>query len=547
MPTTGFVLPTTRTVDAGSGTWTNDVNILASDGSEATFSLTSKNTDGSQLRAQNFGLGSAIPVGATIDQVQIRMNYRVNSTAGVADPRIQAYVSGASVGAIRSGSPSEPTTLTINDFDITADRSWTRADLLDGTFEILIWGRNGASTSDPSYRWDYVAVDVTYTEAPSGNNFTVTINDNLGLTDTGIVKFFDGTRLDSLGLTDQITYQVLILVERTNNDSINLTDTTTIVVTYDRPITNALGLTDTTVSVAAYDRSITNNLNLTDQVDDTLTVGDPNITKNDNLALTDSGVSRAISILAEKENVGLTDSGVTGSVSANFDDDNLVLRDSIVITYLDASTKIVSDNLGTTDAITYVANYVRTINDTCGIDDSGGFTDTEDSIDDNLGPTDTVVSEKSSVTLFAEVAGLTDSIVSEVAAPKILTYELGLTDSINVTISAAGTYTINENFTINDDTSTVADYNRIFSNDLNLSDTIILVKSRDFAELLGLSDVLDIAFVPTEMIVDVTIIEHYDRENNILTPDQQTVVSAEPDTATITAVVNNAITVHLRR
>lgn len=163
MPATGFLLPAARTVDAGSGTWTNDVNILADDGAEATFSLTSKNTTGRSLRGQNFGFDSAIPAGATINQVQIRMEYRVNNTGGVANPEMQAFVSGAAVGSVRAGSPAEPTTLTINTFDVTADRAWTRADLLDGVFEIRCWGRNGNSTTDPSYRWDYVAAEVTYT------------------------------------------------------------------------------------------------------------------------------------------------------------------------------------------------------------------------------------------------------------------------------------------------------------------------------------------------------------------------------------------------
>jgi hypothetical protein len=60
---------------------------------------------------------------------------------------------------------AEPTTLTTNTDDITADRSWTRADLLNGTFELKCRGRNGNNTTDPSYRFDHIAVQVNYTEA----------------------------------------------------------------------------------------------------------------------------------------------------------------------------------------------------------------------------------------------------------------------------------------------------------------------------------------------------------------------------------------------
>jgi hypothetical protein len=161
--TTGFLLPTARTVDTGSGTWTLDSNILADDGAEATFSLTSKNTSGRWLIGQSFGFDAAIPAGSMIDQVNIRMDYRVNDTGGVANPQLQAFVSGGAVGAVRSADPAEPTTLTENTFDITADRSWTRDDLLDAVFDLRCTGRNGNSTTDPSYRWDYIAVEVVYT------------------------------------------------------------------------------------------------------------------------------------------------------------------------------------------------------------------------------------------------------------------------------------------------------------------------------------------------------------------------------------------------
>lgn len=167
MPATGYLLPTARTIDAGSGTWTNDVNVLTDDGAEATFSLAVKNTVGRWLIGQNFGFDAAIPVGATIDLVEIRMEYRVNTTAGVARPSIQAFVAGGGVGTVQFASPLEPTVLTLNTIDITSARSWTRADLLNGTFEVRVRGDNGNSTTDPSYRWDYIAAQVSYTAAPA--------------------------------------------------------------------------------------------------------------------------------------------------------------------------------------------------------------------------------------------------------------------------------------------------------------------------------------------------------------------------------------------
>lgn len=162
MTSTGWVVPTARTVDAGSGTWTNDANVLVDDGTEATFSLTSKNTTGRALRGQTFGFDSLIPAGSTVDTVEIRAEWRVNSTSGVGNLELQAFVSGSAVGSVNTNS-AEPTTLTTNSYNITAARSWTRADLLNGTLELRTWGRNGNSTNDPSYRWDAIAVQVAYT------------------------------------------------------------------------------------------------------------------------------------------------------------------------------------------------------------------------------------------------------------------------------------------------------------------------------------------------------------------------------------------------
>jgi hypothetical protein len=164
--TTGWVLPTANTVEAGSGTWTNDTNIRTDDGTEATFALTSKNTSGMWNAGQTFNLDSAIPAGATIDTVEIRADWRINSTPStvIAVLELQAFVSGGAVGTVRANS-AEPTTLTTDTFDITADRSWTRNDLLNGTFELKVRGRNGNDADDPSYRVDHIAVQVGYTEA----------------------------------------------------------------------------------------------------------------------------------------------------------------------------------------------------------------------------------------------------------------------------------------------------------------------------------------------------------------------------------------------
>jgi hypothetical protein len=161
MASTGWIVPTSNTVEAGDGTWTNDTNILVDDGTEATLSIAAKNTTGRWNVGQNFGFDALIPVGATITSVEIRAEWRVNSTAGIANLDLQSFVGGVAVGILFSNS-AEPTTLTTSTDDVTADRSWTRDDLLDGTFELKVRGRNGNSATDPSYRFDHIAAQVGY-------------------------------------------------------------------------------------------------------------------------------------------------------------------------------------------------------------------------------------------------------------------------------------------------------------------------------------------------------------------------------------------------
>lgn len=443
MPTTGFLLPTARTVDAGSGTWTNDVNILADDGAEATFSLTSKNTAGRWLRGQTFNFDAAIPVGATIDLVEIRMEYRVNNTGGVANPQIQAFVGGTGIGTVRTASPLEPITLTLNTFDITADRAWTRADFLNGTFELYVRGQNGNSTTDPSYRWDYIAAQVTYSTA---QNYTQTINDNLGLTDTGVSRNIAATGTEPSNLTDTATSELLTIHERTVNDNLGLTDTTTRVYDGIRSITDNLGLTETLAPILDAIRSVTDNLGLTDTTTTELLILHDR-TVNDNLGLTDTTIRVYDGIRTITDSLGLTDETTVQAAGDN--------------------TRNVDDNLGLTDTVQRIVDYIR--------DNT-----------DNLGTTDTVqvVVEKS----LNEALGLTDTLSVLFEASRTIADDLGITDTLSV--QAAG--------------STIAQAD----SNLGLTDSVLVTLTRTVIDNLGLTDITIVSLLRIENPDFVALIDH---------------------------------------
>ncbi len=50
---------------------------------------------------------------------------------------------------------------------MTGERTWTRANLLNGTLEVHARGRNGNSTTDPSYRFAWIKVQITYDVLPT--------------------------------------------------------------------------------------------------------------------------------------------------------------------------------------------------------------------------------------------------------------------------------------------------------------------------------------------------------------------------------------------
>lgn len=160
MATTGFRFPTTDA--AVQGSWTNATNVQADDGSVAVANIAAKNT--TAIREQGgFGFSTAVlPDAATITQVNLRVEWRIQTASSViAILGVRARVTTTNL-TIHENS-SEPTTLTLETFDITAERSWAPADFRDGTFKTRLEPRNGNDASDPGYEFDYVAVEVQYT------------------------------------------------------------------------------------------------------------------------------------------------------------------------------------------------------------------------------------------------------------------------------------------------------------------------------------------------------------------------------------------------
>lgn len=149
--------PSANAADVGAGL-TNPNNAHADDGSYATAAPGKNTTLGQEY--QNFGFDSAIPAGAQIVSVTLNVEWKVSVNTSIATLRVRSSVSESD--GTNHDNAAEPTTDTAESFNITAERTWTRNDLLDGTFEVELHAVQGNSSTAVTFSFDYVSVTVVY-------------------------------------------------------------------------------------------------------------------------------------------------------------------------------------------------------------------------------------------------------------------------------------------------------------------------------------------------------------------------------------------------
>lgn len=162
MATVSTQYPTTNAAETGAGL-TNPTNAYADDTSYAT-GAPGKNTT-LATKYGNFGFDAIIPSGATITKVQIIELHKVSTTSSVATCRTYTKV-GGSAGSNHDDA-TEPAADTTKTYDVTAERSWTRANLLDGTLEVVLAAVQGSSGTAVTMSFDFVKVEVTWEASPT--------------------------------------------------------------------------------------------------------------------------------------------------------------------------------------------------------------------------------------------------------------------------------------------------------------------------------------------------------------------------------------------
>lgn len=150
--------PTQNAVGACGPEWSSPVNAHADDGVNATASLSVS----PQSRCNQwfgFGFDALIPEGSFIQLVQFIFEASVD-TGGLGDVI-------ASLNAIVGGVDQPPhgadldVPLAVYTLDATADRAWSRSDLLDVNFKVLLQV-DDQLTLARTVLLDYVKVEVTF-------------------------------------------------------------------------------------------------------------------------------------------------------------------------------------------------------------------------------------------------------------------------------------------------------------------------------------------------------------------------------------------------
>lgn len=336
---------------------------------------------------------------------------------------------------------------------------------------------------------------ITDTSVTSTVGFNIVVNNPLGLSDAGEQKALAATGNEPLNLTDAVNAQLTgggAALTRTVDDNLGLTDTTAVAVAYARSQDDPAGLTDTTsVSTAgAGARTVDDPLGLTDTA--AAAAGHAR-TRDDPLGLADTAAPAAGFARTVTDNLGLTDAASTQLTGGGFTRtvaDTLGLSDAGAPQQIDIAETL--DNpLGLTDTVAVVTTHARTVTDNLGLTDTtsastaGAGTRT---VDDALGLTDTAAQVTVSARQVDDPAGLTDTASPATAFARTAADNLGFTDSVSTSTAAEQTRTITDNLGLTDARALARELGP--TDNLGLTDAAALVATwaRPVDDLLGLTD-----------------------------------------------------------
>ena len=170
MADTGWTLGSTATAISGSWwSFSNPSNVLTDNTSAASLYMDSRD-ESEALQVSNFAWGTAIPSGATINGVEVRVRRYCSSTGDHEDLSMKLLVAGTASGSNYAAGVSYPTSAATQDYGGAADLwglSLTEAQVNASNFGMALTVIDGNAGSDTSY-YEAVWMKIHFTAAASG-------------------------------------------------------------------------------------------------------------------------------------------------------------------------------------------------------------------------------------------------------------------------------------------------------------------------------------------------------------------------------------------
>lgn len=280
---------------AVSGTWSSPTAVQVADGVVAATTLDTPSLT-VERRQGGYGFDAVLPDGASITSVGVEVRHRVSTPDGAAS--LENFVAvGGTAGTVNADS-SEPTALTTLVYDVSrpGGGSWTRADLLDGTFvtglrastavdtldqrvteagdiriteasDVRISEQSVSTSTSVAFEWDYVQVYVTYTDTRLivqvlQGNIIVATRYVSGLTATDTDYQFQLNPVELATITDASDLRVVVTAgatgQRISEAHLDLVGVATVVVDVTPPT-----LVGASPAAGASNVAITSNMVLT--------------------------------------------------------------------------------------------------------------------------------------------------------------------------------------------------------------------------------------------------------------------------------------------
>jgi hypothetical protein len=196
---TGAQSASSAATSGGSGrSWSNTSNIFSSNNSDATVSLTSSGSNRRSEYLEATGFGFSIPVGSTIDGIEVSVEKSASSSSSIRDRDVYLTKDGSNnVGDDYAESVDWSTSDATTIYGGAADlwgTTWTAAEINSSNFGLLFKCRNRAGGSRTA-SIDHISITVYYTTASSGpapggisNNIELWLDANTDVTGTSEVS-----------------------------------------------------------------------------------------------------------------------------------------------------------------------------------------------------------------------------------------------------------------------------------------------------------------------------------------------------------------------